>query len=120
MNNNVPPSSPAPDASSPNTGERRGMAALGYVGILCVIPLVFARDSAFAQYHAKQGLVLALAGLVLSIVRDFVWRAPFGGLLVLIVAIGLLVVSIMGIVKALDGKQFDIPYVSEWAKKFTF
>lgn len=107
-------------SAAPSANDRRGMAALGYVGALCVIPLVFARDSQFAQYHAKQGLVLAIIGFILNLVAGLLWRIPFGGLLVMIAAVVLLVVSIKGILKALNGEKYEIPVVSEYAAKIHF
>ncbi|EKD47008.1 MAG: hypothetical protein ACD_66C00259G0004, partial [uncultured bacterium] len=38
--------------------DNKVLAALSYIFILCFVPLLLARDSKFAQYHAKQGLVL--------------------------------------------------------------
>lgn len=96
------------------------MAAISYLGIFCIIPLLFARESAFAQYHAKQGVVLAIAGIILRLASDALWNVPFGGVFAGLLFIVLLLISIMGIVKALQGEKFDIPYVSEWAAKMNF
>lgn len=96
------------------------MAALSYLGVFCLIPLIFAKDSAFAQYHAKQGIVLAIVGIVLRLVSDLLWNVPFGGALVSIVSLVLFIVSVMGIVKAFRGEKFEIPYISEWAAKIHF
>ena len=114
-------SSPSMAASNaPHADERRGMAAISYLGVLCLIPLIFAKDSAFAQYHAKQGLVLAIIGIVVRMLADLLWRVPFGGALTSLVYIALLVITIMGILKALKGEKFEIPMVSEWAAKIHF
>lgn len=110
----------APKMGENMSNERRGMAALGYVGALCLIPLIFARDSQFAQYHAKQGLILAIIGFLLNFVGGLLWRIPFGGLLVIIMAVVLLVVSIKGILKALNGEKYEIPVVTEYAAKIHF
>ncbi len=116
----VPEPQVAPAAPTSAPGERRGMAAISYLGIFCLIPLIFAKDSAFAQYHAKQGVVLAVAGIVLRLVSGLLWDVPFGGALVSIVGLAIFIVSVMGIVKALRGEKFDLPYVSEWAAKIHF
>jgi uncharacterized membrane protein len=119
----APQQPPAPQMApqaAPNNGERRGMAALSYLGVFCLIPLIFAKDSAFAQYHAKQGIVLAIVGIVLKLVSDLLWNVPFGGALVSVVSLVLFIVSVMGIVKALRGEKFEIPYISEWAVKIHF
>jgi uncharacterized membrane protein len=107
-------------AVSKDVNDRRGMAAISYLGILCVIPLVFAKDSAFAQEHAKQGLVLALIGIVLQLVQGMLWKVPFGGMTVSLLAIAVFIASVIGIIKALQGERFEIPLVSDWAKKIQF
>ena len=98
----------------------RMIAAVSYVGALCLIPLIFAKDSPFAQEHAKQGLVLAIIELAIKIFGGFVWRIPFGGLLVMIVSVWVFIVSVIGVIKAMNGEHFEIRYVSEWARKIHF
>lgn len=110
--------SPGKDASGASND--RLMAALGYVGALCLIPLIFARHSAFAQEHAKQGLVLSLIAVVVKVLASGLWRIPFGGLLVMIVGLAIFVAAVMGFIKALQGEHFVIPYVSDWARKIHF
>jgi uncharacterized membrane protein len=71
--------------------------------ILFFIPLLAAKDSKFARYHANQGLVLLLFGIAISIVSSVIpiigWFiiGPLGTLFVLVLAI-------MGIINALNGK----------------
>ena len=40
------------------------IAAIGYIWILCLVPLFLRRRSAFAQFHAKQGLVLFILEII--------------------------------------------------------
>lgn len=114
------PHAPQENAPSGAATERRGMAALSYIGVLCLIPLLFAKESAFAQYHAKQGIVLVGVWIALRILGEVLWGVPFGGALVSLASIALFVVCILGIVKALSGEKFEIAYVSEWAEKIHF
>ena len=86
------------------------MAALSYVWILCLVPLLGKRDSEFAQFHAKQGLVLFIIEIVASLL---VWFPIIGQLVML----ALLIVSVVGIVKALNGERWEIPYIYNWSKK---
>lgn len=121
----APQEAPAPQVApgaptAPHNGERRGMAAVSYLGVFCLIPLIFAKDSAFAQYHAKQGVVLAIAGVILRLLSEFLWDIPFGGAFVSIVSVVLFIVAIIGIMKALRGEKYDLPYISEWATKLHF
>lgn len=103
-----------------NPSNDRFIAAIGYVGALCLIPLIFARHSAFAQEHAKQGLVLSLIAVVMKVFSSGLWRIPFGGFLTTIAGFAVFVAAVMGFIKALQGERFDIPYVSDWARKIHF
>lgn len=90
--------------------ENKVMAALSYLWILCLVPLLVKRDSEFTQAHAKQGLVLFIIELVGSLVF---WIPFFGWILWIVVVIAALV----GFIKALQGEYVDIPLVKDIAKK---
>ena len=81
-------------------------ALLGYLGILCLIPLLAKKDSKFAQFHAKQGLILLIG-------EFFVWVPFFGWLLGLFI----LILWIMGIINVLSGKMKPLPVVGDLAAK---
>lgn len=70
------------------------------------------RDSTFAQFHAKQGLVLTIGWVIGSFLYVF-----FGlGFLVHIVII---ILSIMGLINVSKGEMKDLPLgVGNIAKKF--
>lgn len=89
----------------------KNVAALSYAWILFLVPLLTKRHSKFAQFHAKQGLVLFVIELAASLLYIF---PVFGQLLML----AIIVVSVMGIVKTLNGEWWKIPYIYGWSKKF--
>lgn len=89
-----------------DVAENKLWAVLGYLGILCLIPLLAKRDSKFAQFHAKQGLVMLIGGF-------FVWIPLFGWIL----GIFLFFLWIMGVYRALTGKMQPLPIVGELAAK---
>jgi fumarate reductase subunit D len=90
------------------------MAAISYLGVLCLVPLFLKKSSPYVQFHAKQGLVLFIAEIVIS----FVNIIPFLGQLAWLVAVVVfLIVSIKGIVKAWNGVCWKIPVISDYAKK---
>jgi uncharacterized membrane protein len=101
----IPPSGSLPDD--------RFIAAIGYLGILCLIPLLLKKDSAFSQHHGKQGLVVLLAWLVLwvgnivPVLGQVVWA--LGSLL-------LLVLIILGMINALQGRMWEMPVLGKYAK----
>ncbi len=86
--------------------KNKNIAAFSYVWIVCLYPLLMKKGSKFAQFHAKQGFVL----LILSIFTV----VPFFGQLLML---ALIIVSVMGIVKAVNGEWWEIPFVYEWSKK---
>lgn len=98
-----------------DNGQNKAMAVIAYLGILFLVPLLAAKDSQFAQFHAKQGMILFLAEIALSIVGMIpflgwlVWG--FGSLLVFIL-------FIIGIANALSGKEQPLPLIGGFADKF--
>ena len=40
------------------------MAALSYLGVLCLVPLIFSRNDEYVTFHARQGLVLWIWGVL--------------------------------------------------------
>lgn len=94
--------------------ENKVIAAIGYIWILCLVPLLLKKDSKFAQFHGKQGLVLFIAEVIIS----FIWVVPVLGWLAGFVGwIITLILAILGIVNALSGKYWRMPILGEYAEK---
>jgi len=94
--------------------ENKVVAAIGYLGILCLIPLLLKPKSQFAKFHGKQGLVLVIGWVI----NFFIGLVPFiGWFLGLIGMIALVVLTILGILKALSGEYWEMPYLAEYAEK---
>jgi uncharacterized membrane protein len=83
------------------------LAALGYVGIICFVPLFLKKNSPFAQFHAKQGLIL----FIIEIVG---WIIPVIGWILMVVAI---VYAVLGILAALNGRYWKMPILSKFVGK---
>ena len=88
------------------------MGVLAYLGILVLVPLLSAKDSPFAQYHANQGLVLLIAGVIVGAASAFPiigWFivGPIGGILLFILAI-------MGIINAANGEMKPLPLIGQY------
>jgi len=90
--------------------QEKAIAALSYVWVLFLIPLLGKRENKFCQFHAKQGLVLFLIEVVGWLVF---WIPVIGWLLFLVVVI----LAIVGILKALSGKYWEMPILGQYAKK---
>jgi uncharacterized membrane protein len=90
--------------------ENKYVAALSYFGILFVVPMFLKKESPFAQFHAKQGLVITIAWIVGS----FVFWFPLLGWALAIV---LFVADVMALFRTLSGEAWEIPYVKDAVKK---
>lgn len=83
------------------------MAALSYLWLLSVVMLLVKKDDAYVQFHAKQGVVLFVASMIL-------WFIPIIGWLLNILVF---VAVILGAIKAYQGEKYEMPLVGELAKK---
>jgi hypothetical protein len=109
---------------SPN---RSVMIVLAYLWVLALVPLLVEKDDAEVQWHAKHGLVLTVAEIVLIVaymmVTSIVSLATLGlgcalSLLLVFAWIGILVLHIAAILKGLNGGRLIVPGVSEYASRF--
>jgi len=90
--------------------DNKVIAAIGYIGILALVPLLLKPKSQYAKFHGKQGLVL-LIGWVINM-----FLAIIPPLSILVVVI-LIILSILGVLKALAGEYWEMPYLADLAKK---
>ncbi|MBD3238204.1 MAG: DUF4870 domain-containing protein [Candidatus Moranbacteria bacterium] len=98
--------------------ENKAIAAIGYIGILFLVPLLAKKDSPFALFHAKQGLVVCIIWIGYSIVSIFLTPVPIVGPVSLAALfLIILILNIMGIINALGGKKEKLPVIGEWAEK---
>lgn len=88
----------------------RFVAALSYIWILCLVPLFLKRRSHFAQFHAKQGLLL----FVIEIIGWIIFWIPIIGWALFIMVI---IYSIMGAQKAMAGKYWVMPFLGKYVSK---
>jgi fumarate reductase subunit D len=90
--------------------DHKVMAALSYLHVLCLVPLLGMKSSRYAQEHAKQGLIL----LILWIVGAFVFWIPLFGW---IACVALAVVNVMALIKCLNGEFWEIPVIGQYRSK---
>lgn len=95
------------------------MAVIAY--ILFFVPLLTgdAKKDPFVKYHVKQGLVLFLLAVLVNVIG---WVIPFylWYSISWILSLGILVLLILGIVNAVNGKQEPLPLVGGFADVFKF
>ena len=114
----------APGSVSQN---RSIMIVLAYLWLLALVPLLVEKDDREVQWHAKHGIVLMVAEIVLwiafSIVTTIISMASggLGCVLTLFMpffSLAILAVHVMAIVKGVNGGRLIIPGVSEYASRF--
>lgn len=101
--------------------ENKAAAAFSYLGILVLVPLLGAKGSKFARFHANQGIALLLASAAYSVAMGIVnaallavsWR--FYAVLSLMRLAGLVfpALSIMGIMNAVGGQAKELPAIGK-------
>ncbi len=85
--------------------ESKRYALFSYCFIFCIIPLIRKKDDVFVQFHARQGLALFLcemAAFIVSILFPFLMKPAlfiFG------------VLSLWGMLKAIGGEKFPLPFI---------
>lgn len=88
--------------------KNKGIAIVAY--FIFFVPLLAAKDSRFAMYHANQGLLLFLMALAVNVLGTII---PFIGWF-LILPFGMLfviVLWVMGIINASQGKMKPLPVI---------
>ena len=125
-----PPPPPPPYSGDPGgTGyvspNRNLMIVLSYLGLLCVIPLLVEKEDKEVQWHAKHGLVLFVAWIILFTVLTIfqMMTSSFdcgitGCMLQTVAWVAVLVVHVMAIIKGLNGQRLIIPGVSDFVNRF--
>ena len=110
----VPPKDKPPVFDKKDIEDNKVIAAIGYIGILCLIPLLAKKDSKFAHEHGKQGFALFVAEIIVWVIGMvpiigwfIIW--PLGSLLMLIL-------SLIAIIKTLQGEFWEIPVIGKYRK----
>ncbi|MBF0162490.1 MAG: hypothetical protein HQL88_09400 [Magnetococcales bacterium] len=98
----------------PESRRTRALAAMSYLTILCLIPLVFGGHSAFVHFHARQGLILWLWTL-LSIFA--LATGEIGGFFLTFSSGVIALYSLIGIVSVLLHRRWRLPVVAHLAEK---
>ena len=109
---------------SPN---RVVMIVLAYLWPLALVPLLLEKQDPEVQWHAKHGIVLMIAELILWVAILFLTSvaslATLGlgcvlSLFAVFAWIGVLVLHVFAIVKGIGGGRLIIPGVSQYADRF--
>jgi fumarate reductase subunit D len=93
------------------------MLVLAYLGVLALIPLLTVKDSEFVRWHAKNGLTLGIAGLLIIVLFN-VFLPVLGCFLWPLETIAFIALTVLAITKALRGMRWRIPVVTDVSEKF--
>ena len=117
------PESPEPGkitegvSNSPTNEEERSLASIGYVGFLCILPLL-KKDSQFCQWHGRQSLVLNsfifFAVLIFMAIPRLVFIGALADLLELVLFLASLSAIALASSSARKGGMWKIPYISNY------
>jgi uncharacterized membrane protein len=121
-----PPPVEGPPPSTPPAGQSSNRTIpliLSYLGVLALIPLLVEKEDAEVQWHAKHGIILLAAWIVVWIALVIVSMVPFVGtvigcLLSAVLPLGILVIHIICIIKAINGDKFRLPFISDFADQW--
>lgn len=86
------------------------VSALAY--ILFFLPFVVCPDSAFGKFHANQGLLLLIVGVVGSVILGII--PIIGWMMLPIFSLVILIMGILGLVGALNGKAKGLPIIGKY------
>jgi uncharacterized membrane protein len=115
------------EADSHAEANRRMMLVLAYLPPFAVIPLLVEKADREIQWHARHGIVLMVAEMlvllglfVVSLIVGLLTAGIGCGLLVLVPVPMLLflVLHIVAVVRAFGGRRLLVPMVSEYADRF--
>ncbi|MBQ3566837.1 MAG: hypothetical protein IJA12_06635 [Oscillospiraceae bacterium] len=99
------------------------LAAIGYIPVLFLIPLLASPSSPYAKFHANQGLILTLAAVALGIARSVLCsifgfipliRVFIPEIISTAVSLAVLAYIIIGVVNAATGKARKLPFIGDF------
>lgn len=99
------------------TNDGKFFAVVGYLSILCFVPLFLKRDNRFAQFHGRQGLVL----FILEVAASMLKVVPvLGDVIFTLASVVFGIFSLVAIVKVLMNQYWEMPVIFPIASKITF
>ena len=106
------------NSPEPVYSEDKVMLLLAYLNLFALIPFFIAQRE-YVKWHAKQGLMLCIVTWIAVVALGILAFVPILGMLLSVFfSLGVLALSLLATVKALEGIRWPIPLVSDWTKKF--
>ena len=104
----------APKTTAQDIEKNKIMGVLAYLGILVLIPILAAKDSKFARYHANQGVILLLVEIGMYFIAVFMSFFLIGLLFFPLIFLISIVFTILGIINALQGQMKPLPGIGQY------
>lgn len=96
--------------SGSDVDKNKTMAILSY--FIFFLPLITAKDSKFAKFHANQSLILLIISIAANVIGSLI--PVVGGIIATVVGLGVLVLWIMGIINASNGEMKELPVIGTY------
>ena len=109
----------ATPGSAPSSN-RNVMIVLSYLWLLALVPLLTEKDDKEVQWHAKHGLVLMVAEIIIWIVISLPPLGIFACIAALftpLLMLGEHILHLMCIIKGINGQRLIVPGISDFANK---
>lgn len=98
--------------------QNKVMAILAYLSWLVLIPLFAAKESKFARYHCNQGIMLAIAEIIVWVIFGMLSIIPYVGWIFIVlnslISLVCLVFAVTGIINAANGKAKELPFIGKF------
>ena len=89
------------------TQEQKNWAVLSYLWIFSLVALAVRKNDSYVRFHANQGALL--------FVISFIGLIPVLGWFVSLIVV---VLAVIGIIKAYEGEKWELPFLAGPAKEF--
>ena len=89
--------------------DHKVVAILAYIWILFLVPLLAAKDSKYARFHAYQGAALFITWVVVELLSRFLPYNLSG--LGWILSLGVLALAVIGVLNAYHGRAKPLPLI---------
>jgi uncharacterized membrane protein len=113
-----PQYTPVPPQAAQSGLSETAAGALAYVTIIPAIIFLLIEPynkSSFIRFHAWQCIFLGIAGFAIQVILGAI--PVIGWVILPIAAVGILILWIMALLKALKGERYELPVIGKFASK---
>ncbi|SEM72388.1 DUF4870 domain-containing protein [Lihuaxuella thermophila] len=100
-----------------------------WLGVICHVSALFfpilgplmilllRRDSPFVREHAREALIFQLVMYIAIYLASWTMFILIGFLLVPVLVVFAFIVTVIAVIRAIEGKNYHYPFTSRWAQK---